>query len=182
MILKEYREEIFHPKCNSNFQSLHCIAHLDGDIREVLAYLNSSLGGDTCTKEPPSVTFRVHGKLVTVHHDRIAINALKDEDEADKILEWLKQEINHAWKYRKMIKPRLEGFSKSMILEVLKLLPRSNCQQCAGRPAWYLRFWLPTAPKTLKIAQSYRIPIKPTWKSTSPDSAPNYDFSPRDNL
>jgi ArsR family metal-binding transcriptional regulator len=133
MILKEYRKEIFHPECNSNFQSLHRIARLDQDIGEVLPYLNSSLGGDSCTKEPPSVTFKVHGKLITVHHDRIAINALKDEGEADKILEWLKQEINQAWKNREMIKPSLESFPKPLILDVLKLLPRSNCQQC-GQP------------------------------------------------
>ena len=37
-------------------------------------------------------------------------------------------------------------------------------------------------PKALKAAQSYRIPIKPSWKSTSPDSAPNCDFSSGDNL
>lgn len=133
MFLKEYRKEIFRPECNPNFQSLHCIAILDRDIREVLPYLNSSLGGDSCTKEPPSVTFRAHGKLITVHHDRIAVNALKDEEEADKILEWLKQEINQAWDYRGKIKPILESLSKPLVLEVLKLLPRTNCRQC-GQP------------------------------------------------
>jgi ArsR family metal-binding transcriptional regulator len=130
MILEKYQKQIFHPKCNSEFQSLHCIARLDQDIGEVLPYLNSSLGGDSCTKEPPSATFKVHGKLITVHHDRITINALKDEDEADKILEWLKQEINQAWENREMIEPSLESFSKPLILEVLKFLPWSNCQKC----------------------------------------------------
>ena len=85
MLLKDYRKEIFRPECNSNFRSLHCIARLDRDIGEVLPYLNSSLGGDSYTKEPPSVTFKAHGKLITVHGDRIAVNALKDEEEADKI-------------------------------------------------------------------------------------------------
>ena len=41
-------------------------------------------------KDPPAVTFRVHGKIITVHGDRIAVNALKEEEEADKILDWLK--------------------------------------------------------------------------------------------
>jgi ArsR family metal-binding transcriptional regulator len=67
--------------------------------------------------------------LITVHHDRIAINALKDE--ADKILECLKQEIKQAWKNREMTEPSLESFSKDLILDVLELLPRSNCQQCS---------------------------------------------------
>ncbi len=133
MLLKEYRKEIFRPECNPNFQSLHCIARLDRDIAEVLPYLNSSLGGDSYTKEPPSVTFKAHGKLITIHGDRIAVNALKDEAEADKILEWLKQEINQAWENRKKIKPSYESLSKPLILEVLKLLPRTNCRRC-GQP------------------------------------------------
>jgi ArsR family metal-binding transcriptional regulator len=130
MILKKYQREIFHPKCSSKFQSLHCIARLDQDIGEVLPYLNSSLGADSCTKEPPSVTFKVHGKLITVHHDQITINALKDEDEADKILAWLKQEINQALENREMIEPSLDSLSKPLILEVLKFLPWSNCRKC----------------------------------------------------
>lgn len=133
MFLSRYRKEIFRPECNPGFQSLHCIAHLDQDIREVLPYLNSALGGHTYTKDPPSVTFKVHGKLITVHPDQIAVNALKDEDEADKILEWLRQEINEAWESRDRIQPSFEGLSKPQILEVLRLLPRSNCRRC-GQP------------------------------------------------
>jgi len=88
---------------------------------------------DSCTKEPPSVTFKVHGKSIPADHDRILINGLKDEGEEDKILEWLKQEVNQDWRNRAMVKPSLESFRKSLILEALKLLPRSKCQQC-GQP------------------------------------------------
>ena len=133
MFLSRYRKEIFRPECNPGFQSLHCIAHQDQDIREDLPYLKTALGGHTYTKDPPSVTFKVHGKLITVHPDQIAVNALKDEDEADKILEWLRQEINEAWESRDRIQPSFEGLSKPQILEVLRLLPRSNCRRC-GQP------------------------------------------------
>jgi ArsR family metal-binding transcriptional regulator len=133
MFLKEYRKEVFRPQCNPNFQSVHCIAHLESDISAVLPYLNTALGGSTYTQDPPSVTFKVHGKLITVHSQQIAINALKDEEEADKILNWLKQEINDTWEKRDQIKPSFQGISKPQILEVLKLLPRNNCRQC-GQP------------------------------------------------
>jgi len=52
MLLKGYRKEIFRPKCNPSFQFLHCIAHLDQDITEVLPCLNSVLGGFEYLKEP----------------------------------------------------------------------------------------------------------------------------------
>jgi len=133
MLLKTYRKEIFRPECNPSFQSLHCIAHLNQDVGEALPYLNAVLGGFEYLKEPPAVTFRIHGKIITVHPREIAVNALKDEEEADKILEWLKREINETWEKRGEIEPRYEGAPKPNILEILKLLPKTNCRQC-GEP------------------------------------------------
>jgi ArsR family metal-binding transcriptional regulator len=133
MLLTSYRKEIFRPECNPSFQSLHCLAHLDQDITEAIPYLNATLGGFEYLKDPPAVTFRIQGKLITVHPLAIAINALKDEEEADKILEWLKREINDAWENRDKISPRYERAPKPKILEILKLLPKTNCREC-GQP------------------------------------------------
>lgn len=133
MLLNGYRTEIFLPACNSRFQSLHCIAHLDEDVGRVIPYLNAVLGGDTFIKDPPSVTFNMHGKLVTVHSRMIAVNALRDEAEAHSILEWLKKEINEAWQNRETIVPKYEGAKKAHPLMIYKLLPRRNCKAC-GQP------------------------------------------------
>ena len=133
MLLKSYSKEIFKPTCNSNFQSLHCIAHLDEDIGEALPYLNAELDGDSYIKEPPSVTFKMNGKLVTLHSRKIAVNALKDEAEADHVLAGLKQELNEAWENRERITPKYNGKAKPHILEIYKLLPKSNCREC-GQP------------------------------------------------
>lgn len=133
MLLKSYRKEVFRPECNNSFQSLHCIAHLDEDIGEALPYLNAVLDGDSFIKEPPSVTFKTHGKLITLHARRIAVNALKDEDEADHVLEWLKRELNDAWENREKIIPKFTGKTRPHILEIYKLLPKTNCREC-GQP------------------------------------------------
>ena len=87
MLLRGYPREIFRPECNPHFQSLHCIAHLEQDVSAALPYLNAALGGFEYFKDPPAVTFRVQGKIITVHAREIAVNALKDEEEADKILD-----------------------------------------------------------------------------------------------
>jgi ArsR family metal-binding transcriptional regulator len=133
MLLTGYRKEIFRPECNPSFQSLHCVAYLDEDIEAVLPYLNARLGGDEYYQDPPAVTFRPQGKLVTVHPKKIAINALRDEEEADKILEWLKREINEAWEKRAETAPSTASAPKPKLLEVLKLLPKTNCKLC-GEP------------------------------------------------
>ncbi len=130
MLLQSYRKEIFRPECNPGFESLHCFAHLEQDVGEVLPFLNAELGGFEYVEEPPSVTFRSQGKIITVHPKMIAVNALKDEAEADKILEWLKREINQAWEKRESIEPSYSSAPRPQVFEILKMLPRTNCKQC----------------------------------------------------
>ena len=133
MLLHSYRKEIFRPECNPGFESLHCFAHLAEDVGQVLPYLNAELGGFEYVDDPPSVTFRSQGKIITVHPKMIAVNALKDEAEADKILEWLKHEINETWEKRGSIEPSYDSAPRPQVFEILKMLPGSNCKKC-GQP------------------------------------------------
>ena len=133
MLLHEYTKEMFRPKCNPNFQSVHCVAHLEDDISEVLPYLNTTLGGTNYTKSPASLTLRVHGKLIALHAREIFVNALEDEAQAEKILQWLKKEINEAWEKREEIEPSFESPAVPQMMEILRLLPKTNCGKC-GEP------------------------------------------------
>ena len=130
MLLQSYIKKIFRAECNPQFESLHCIASLDQDVSEALPYLNALQGGFEYLKDPPAVIFRSRGRLITVHGHEIAVNALQDEAEADKILEWLKREINQAWENRASITPSTEGAPKPQVFEILKRLPRTNCRGC----------------------------------------------------
>ena len=130
MLLKSYTKEIFNNECMPSVMSVQCFAHLDEDVGKALPYLNALLRGYTYIKDPPSVTFKIQGKLITVHPKKIAINALKDEEEATKIIEWLKREINTAWENREEIEPSYESAPIPKVLEILKLLPKTNCKEC----------------------------------------------------
>jgi ArsR family metal-binding transcriptional regulator len=69
-----------------------------------------------------------------VYGDRIAVNALKDEEEADKILNWLKAEINEAWDIRDQIQPSYESTPQPQMIDILKLLPRKRGCRACGQP------------------------------------------------
>ena len=133
MLLESYKLEIFNSECMPGAMAVHCFAHLDQDVGAALPYVNAVLGGHSYSKDPPSVGFKLHGKLITVHSRKIAINALKDEAEAKKIVEWLKREINTAWEKRDEIEPRYEAAPQPQLFEILKLLPKTNCKEC-GQP------------------------------------------------
>ncbi|NQT70588.1 MAG: Fe-S cluster protein [Desulfobacteraceae bacterium] len=133
MLLESYSLEIINSECMPGAMSVHCFAHLDQDVGEAIPYLNAVLGGFTYVKDPPTVTFKSQGKLITVHPKKIAINALKDEAEAKNIVEWLKREINTAWEKREEIEPLYDVAPQPQVFEILKLLPKTNCKEC-GQP------------------------------------------------
>ena len=130
MLLSGYSLEIFKSKCDSNAKGIHCFIHLDDDISEVLPFLNSRLGGFVYTQDPPSLTLKHYGKLLTFHPQKIAVNALKDQKEAEKIADWLFREINETWNKRQEIPPSTDSAKQPALIEVLKLLPKTNCRKC----------------------------------------------------
>jgi ArsR family metal-binding transcriptional regulator len=129
MLVEGYRKEFCLPP-NPMAKHLRCYAHLDGDIAEVLPYLNTVLGGYQYYRDPPRLTLKFQAKLITLYPQMIAINMVDDEAEAEKILQWLKREINSTWKNRRTIKPSFEVSPKPRVLDILKLLPQDNCQEC----------------------------------------------------
>lgn len=133
MLLEEYTLEIFNSKCQPGAMGVHCFAHFHQDVGCALPYLNAVLGGFEYIQDPPTLTLRTQGKLITVHGEKAAINALKDESEARKIAEWLKNEINAAWDGKDEITPCYQGQQRPKLIEILKLLPKTNCRKC-GQP------------------------------------------------
>lgn len=130
MLLTSYTREFSRPDCRPEAQTIHCIAHLDQDVGCALPYLNAVLGGVVFIAEPPTVSFKVQGKLITVQAQKIAVNALADSAEADRILAWLQREINSAWEQRDEITPLYKATPQPQVFEILKLLPKSNCGKC----------------------------------------------------
>jgi len=134
MLLTGYTKEVFRPECNPSFLSLHCVAHLNDDVGEALPYLNAILGGTLYFTDPPEVMFHHQGRIIKVGAREIAVNALRDEEEADRILKWMKSEINQAWQDRAHITPCYAGRTRPKLLEILLLLPKTNCRKC-GQPS-----------------------------------------------
>lgn len=133
MLIRQYRPKLVRPP-NPSARHLRCFAQLDGDLRQVLPYLNTVLKGQQFSLEPPSLTLKYGGgKLITLTPREVAINIVKDEAEALEILEWLKQKINATWEHRGEITPSFQVAAPPRVLEILKLLPRHNCRAC-GQP------------------------------------------------
>jgi ArsR family metal-binding transcriptional regulator len=132
MFLNNYHLEYCRPP-NPGVIHLRGLARLDADITDLLPYLNTVLRGHLFMRDPPSLTIKYRAKLITFHPREIAINILKDQEEAEEILAWLQGVINDTWERQGTITPSFEVPGKPRIMEILKLLPRTNCRAC-GEP------------------------------------------------
>jgi ArsR family metal-binding transcriptional regulator len=133
MLIREYQKEFVRPP-NPGARHLRCFAHFEADIGAILPHLNAVLKGHQFSQQPLMLTVKLQkgeqAKLITIYPREIAINIVKDQEEAGEILEWLRQVINDTWERRQEIQPRFEVLPKPRILDILRLLPRSNCRQC----------------------------------------------------
>lgn len=108
MLLIGYDLTLVNNHCLPSAQSVNGIAKLKQDVADVIPYLNSALGGSQCTQDPPSVTFKTEGKLISVQPDLITVNGVRDEEQARKIIDWMVREINEAWGNRYRITPHFD--------------------------------------------------------------------------
>ncbi len=130
MLLKSFHLEIVNNHCIPGAMSVNGIARLDQDVGCVIPYLNTALGGSQYIKDPPAVTFQTEGRLISVQADRITVNAVKDREQALKIVEWIRREINETWDNRGEITPSYKNPRKPVVVEILKYLPKTNCREC----------------------------------------------------
>ena len=127
--IKNY--EIFRPKCDATKEVLHSIATFDADISPVFPYLNAELGGWDYDQINQAVLLKLSaGKWITLQPHEIAIRGARDLEESHALLAWIKAQINDIYARRDQISPRYTGQAGLKVMEILKLLPMTNCKAC----------------------------------------------------
>jgi ArsR family metal-binding transcriptional regulator len=131
MLKNIFSFEIFRPKMDSTKEVLHAIATFQADISPVLPYLNAELGGWDYDQPNQVLLLKLSaGKWVTLHAHKIAIRGIRDLDEAHALLAWIQNQINDIYDRRHKIEPRYTSQAGLKIMEILKLLPMTNCRAC----------------------------------------------------
>jgi len=142
MLLQSYQLDVVNNHCMPGAESVNCIARLDQDVGCAIPYLNAVIEGDQFTSDPPSVTFKTEGRLISVTERTITVNAVEDEAQGRKIIEWIKREINDAWEDRANIEPRTTKAERPKLIEILKRLPKTNCKKCGAPTCMVFATWV----------------------------------------
>jgi len=123
--------EIFRPKCDTTKEVLHSIATFDADISPSFPYVHTELGGWDYDQTNHLVLLKLSaGKWITLHAHEIAIRGARDMEESHALLEWIKGQINDIYERRDQITPRYTSQAGLKVMEILKLLPMTNCKAC----------------------------------------------------
>jgi ArsR family metal-binding transcriptional regulator len=131
LLVRVINYEIFRPKMDSLKERLHSIATLEDDISPSFPYVNAELGGwDFDSRNQVLLLKLSDGKWITLHAKEIAIRGARDIEESQALLEWIKNQINGIYARRDLITPRFTSQAALKVIEILKLLPMSNCKLC----------------------------------------------------
>ncbi|MCL5742419.1 MAG: hypothetical protein M1541_00630 [Acidobacteria bacterium] len=121
---------MFFGPCMADETKVRLVAHLSGDLTEVLPYLNAEMRQACYNARGPSLTFMEGYRLVTIYARRVALGKADDIVDACRVLKDLRARMNRVWARRAAITPSREMRSKPPVLEVYKRLPRTNCGNC----------------------------------------------------
>lgn len=125
------RFDIFRPQMDATKEVLHAIAAFAADISPALPYVNAELGGWDYNPTTQVLLLKLaDGKWLTLHPHQIAIRGARDIAEAHALLSWIMGQINDIWERREQIQPRYTSQAGLKIMEILKLLPLTNCRAC----------------------------------------------------
>jgi len=135
MLLKGFLKiETFFPPCHpGEIETVTAIAELSDDISPAFPYLNAVLKGTIYDQTHQTLNFKLGGRGVTLHPKKVIVTRLENQEEAEKVLERLKDLINKTYERRNEIEPSYKSRAKLSVLDIYKLLPKTNCREC-GEP------------------------------------------------
>ncbi len=102
----------------------------DKEISSIFPYLNRVLDKTIYLKEPPFMRFRFDGVLCAVHPSYLAAFPFEDRSSAEAFAQRIIAFINDVHCRKSTISPSFKTHNPVSVVEVLKILPKTNCGRC----------------------------------------------------
>ncbi|MDO8568873.1 MAG: (Fe-S)-binding protein [Dehalococcoidales bacterium] len=129
-LIRDYSIELAEPGCVPGTGRWGAVASLNADISEVFPYLNSVLPEARYDHENKTLIFTEAGQLYALRPREIRLAHVEDIAQARDIIGKLVARINRVWQDREGITPRFTEPRLAPVLDIFKLLPKTNCRRC----------------------------------------------------
>lgn len=130
MLLEDFSFQLINISCLPSSTLFNALVELDNDVSPAMPFLNAVIVG-AHYRHSESVLDFMHGShIVTLLPRQMKVTGLADEEEASRVLTELQARINDAWDRRRSIEPATTTIRPPPAIELLRLLPRTNCGRC----------------------------------------------------
>lgn len=131
MLVKEYSDFVLeNPGCHPGAPVLRANFKLNTDITELFPYINAVGENAIYYDQPHYVQFILDGFRCALYPDQVAAGMFENHEQAIKFINRLINFLNDLDTKTDSIEPNFKKYKHIPVLEIFKLLPRTNCREC----------------------------------------------------
>jgi ArsR family metal-binding transcriptional regulator len=129
-LISRYELELCSPPCTPGSATWSARASLGVEIDAVLPYLNARLKGADYDHAAKVLVWKDEGRSFAFRSREIKAAPAQDREEAQSLIDTAVALANEAWRDRDRIAPRYERRAQPNLMQIYRLLPRTNCGKC----------------------------------------------------
>jgi len=129
-LISDYDVELTEPPCIPGAPRWAAKARLHRDIGDVLPYLNARLQDCQYYHEARALIWRNGERRYAFRPFEITAAPVEDNEEAKKIISEVVDIVNKVWQEKDSIIPSFTEKEPLKVLDIYRLLPKTNCKQC----------------------------------------------------
>ncbi len=133
-LIRGYRLELAEIPCLPGVAAWNARALLEDDIGAALPYLNSELRGAEYHRDLDTLIWRSGSRKYAFRSREIAVAPVADREEAQRLMTEAVGIVEGIWSRRGEIVPSFSRRRPPGVMDIYKLLPRTNCGKC-GYPS-----------------------------------------------
>ncbi len=129
-VIKDYKLELFPPPCIPVSVYWSGRITFNEDISEILPYLNGFLKKRIYNPQAKTIVFNFKNHKIAVRSNEIKISNIIDKEDGEKIAKEIINFINEIFEKKDKITPDYEKKEPPKVVDIYKLLPKTNCKKC----------------------------------------------------
>ncbi|MDD4859059.1 MAG: (Fe-S)-binding protein [Dehalococcoidales bacterium] len=129
-LIEKYEIQMAEPGCSVGTGRWGVLVTLPNDISAVFPYLNAVLPKASYDHENQTITWTEPEQAYALRPTEMRISRVTDPAQGRAAVAELVARINRIWNERGTITPSTKQRKPPPVMEIFKLLPRTNCRQC----------------------------------------------------
>jgi ArsR family metal-binding transcriptional regulator len=129
-LIDDFEIELSTPDCDLESQIYKASVIFDADITEALPYVNAIVEKAEFIPGIPVLVWTEDAHKYALRPREIAISNITERREAGILARKIVDRINSTWEKKDELEPSYESYERPKVLDILKLLPRTNCKEC----------------------------------------------------